>query len=95
MNLKEIAIFAWLPFLAADLGGIFGGYLSPLLMKYFKVKLIPSRIAGIVLGAILMIGPGCIGLAASPYLAIALFCIWRLRAPNDFCAAQHAERGCV
>jgi MFS transporter, ACS family, hexuronate transporter len=75
MNLKEIAIFAWLPFLAADLGGIFGGYLSPLLMKYFKVKLIPSRIAGIVLGAILMIGPGCIGLAASPYLAIALFCI--------------------
>jgi ACS family hexuronate transporter-like MFS transporter len=75
MNLKDIAIFAWLPFLAADLGGIFGGYLSPFLMEYFKVKLIPSRIAGIVLGAILMIGPGCIGLAASPYLAIGLFCI--------------------
>jgi ACS family hexuronate transporter-like MFS transporter len=75
MNLKDIAVFAWLPFLAADLGGIFGGYLSPFLMKYFKVKLIPSRIAGIALGAILMIGPGCIGLAASPYLAIGLFCI--------------------
>src|ERR1700756_1997924 len=75
MDLKEIAIFAWLPFLAADLGGIFGGYLSPLLMKFFRIKLINSRIAGIVLGAILMIGPGCIGLAASPYLAIALFCI--------------------
>jgi hypothetical protein len=44
-------------------------------MKYFKVELIPSLIAGIVLGAILMIGPGCIGLAASPYLAIGLFCI--------------------
>jgi ACS family hexuronate transporter-like MFS transporter len=75
MDLKEIAIFAWLPFLAADLGGIFGGYLSPLLMKFFGIKLIDSRIAGIVLGAILMIGPGSIGLAASPYLAIALFCI--------------------
>jgi MFS transporter, ACS family, hexuronate transporter len=75
MDLKQIAIFAWLPFLAADLGGIFGGYLSPLLMKYFHVKLIDSRIAGIVLGAILMIGPGSIGLAASPYVAIALFCI--------------------
>jgi MFS transporter, ACS family, hexuronate transporter len=75
MDLKEIAIFAWLPFLAADLGGIFGGYLSPLLMKFFRIKLIDSRIAGIVLGAILMIGPGSIGLAASPYLAIALFCI--------------------
>jgi len=75
MNLKEIAIFAWLPFLAADLGGIFGGYLSPFLMKQFKMKLINSRIAGIVLGALLMIGPGSIGLAASPYVAIALFCI--------------------
>ena len=75
MNLKQIAVFAWLPFLAADLGGIFGGYLSPLMMRYFKFSLIPSRIAGIVLGAILMIGPGCIGLAASPYVAIALFCI--------------------
>ena len=75
MDIKEIAIFAWLPFLAADLGGIFGGYLSPLLMKYFHIKLIDSRIAGIVLGALLMIGPGSIGLADSPYLAIALFCI--------------------
>lgn len=75
MNLKEIAIFAWLPFLAADLGGIFGGYLSPFLMKVFKMELISSRIAGIVLGAILMIGPGSIGLAASAYVAIALFCV--------------------
>jgi MFS transporter, ACS family, hexuronate transporter len=75
MNLKEIAVFAWLPFLAADLGGIFGGYLSPILMRVFKMSLVPSRIGGIVLGAMLMIGPGSIGLAASPYLAIALFCI--------------------
>jgi len=75
MDLKQIAIFAWMPFLAADLGGIFGGYLSPLMMKYFKVQLIHSRIVGIVLGALLMIGPGSIGLVASPYAAIALFCI--------------------
>jgi len=39
------------------------------------MELINSRIAGIVLGAILMIGPGSIGLAASPYVAIALFCV--------------------
>ena len=75
MNLKEIAIFAWLPFLAADLGGIFGGYLSPLVMKVFKLQLINSRIVGIVLGALMMIGPGSIGLVASPYTAIALFCM--------------------
>ena len=75
MNLKEIAIFGWLPFLAADLGGIFGGYLSPFVMKIFKVQLVNSRIVGIVLGALLMIGPGLIGLVASPYTAIALFCM--------------------
>jgi MFS transporter, ACS family, hexuronate transporter len=75
MDLKQIAIFAWLPFLAADLGGILGGYLSPFLMKYFRVPLIWSRVAGVVLGAFMMIGPACIGLVASPYSAIALFCV--------------------
>jgi ACS family hexuronate transporter-like MFS transporter len=75
MDLKEIALFAWLPFLAADLGGLFGGYLSPFLMKHLRVPLIWSRIAGVVLGAVMMIGPACIGLVASPYQAIALFCV--------------------
>ena len=45
MDLKEIALFAWLPFFAADLGGLFGGYLSPFLMKHLRVQLIWSRIA--------------------------------------------------
>ncbi|BAN26126.1 major facilitator superfamily MFS_1 [Caballeronia insecticola] len=75
MDLKHIAMFAWLPFLAADLGGLFGGYLSPFLMKRFRLPLVASRIAGVVLGAFMMIGPACIGLVASPYEAIALFCV--------------------
>lgn len=75
MDLKEIALFAWVPFLAADLGGLFGGYLSPFLMKHLRISLIWSRIAGVVLGAVMMIGPACIGLVASPYEAIALFCV--------------------
>jgi ACS family hexuronate transporter-like MFS transporter len=75
MDLKQIALFAWLPFLAADLGGVLGGYLSPFLIKRFHMPLISSRITGIALAAVLMIAPGCIGLAASPYTAIALFCI--------------------
>lgn len=74
MDLKQIALFAWLPFLAADLGGILGGYLSPFLMQR-GVSLIPSRVAGIALGSVMMIAPGCIGLAVSPYAAIALFCV--------------------
>jgi hypothetical protein len=73
MNIKEIALFAWLPFLAADIGGILGGYLCPFFMKYFKMSVLNSRLAGVVVGALCMIGPGCIGLAANPYTAIALF----------------------
>lgn len=75
MDLKHIAAFAWLPFLAADLGALTGGYISPILMKRFKLQLIKSRVWGIVGAALLMIGPGLIGLVASPYTAIALFCI--------------------
>ena len=75
MDLKQIALFAWLPFLAADGGGVLGGYLAPFLVRFFGVRLIPSRVLGISLGAVLMIAPGCIGLAGSPYLAIALFCV--------------------
>jgi ACS family hexuronate transporter-like MFS transporter len=64
-----------LPFLAADMGSLVGGYLSPFLVRRFRVPLVASRIVGIGMAAILMIAPGCIGLAASPYTAIALFCI--------------------
>jgi hypothetical protein len=38
MNIKEIALFAWPPFLATDIGGILGGYLCPFFMKYFKME---------------------------------------------------------
>ncbi|MGB7194575.1 MAG: MFS transporter [Collimonas pratensis] len=75
MNLKEFAIFGWMPFFAADMGGILGGYLSPFLMKHFKFKLVNSRIAGIATGALLMTSVGFVGYVESPYMAIALFCI--------------------
>lgn len=75
MDLGQIALFAWTPFLAADFGGVAGGYLSPFLMRTFRMSLAPSRIVGVVLGAVLMIAPGCVGLATSPYMAILLFCI--------------------
>ncbi|CAM2197727.1 MFS transporter [Paraburkholderia sp. A1RI_3L] len=75
MNLKEIALFAWLPFLAADVGCVLGGYLSPLFHKYCNVSLFASRKMVMVFGSLCMIGPACIGLAVSPYTAIALFCV--------------------
>jgi len=75
MDLKQIAIYAWLPFLAADFGGLFGGFISPFFMRAFGASLVWSRVYGVALAAALMIGPGCIGLVASPYTAIALFCL--------------------
>lgn len=75
MNLKEIAMFAWLPFLAADIGCVLGGYLSPFFHKYCKVSLLTSRKLVMLVGAVCMIGPACIGWVVSPYTAIALFCI--------------------
>lgn len=77
-NLKEIAMFAWMPMLFADVGCILGGYLPPLFQKYFKVNLIVSRKLVVTMGGVLMIGPGTIGLFTSPYAAIALLCIGAL-----------------
>ncbi|AJJ35980.1 major Facilitator Superfamily protein [Yersinia rochesterensis] len=74
-NLKEIAMFAWMPMLFADLGCILGGYLPPLFQKYLKVNLIVSRKLVVTMGGLLMIGPGMIGLFTSPYAAIALLCV--------------------
>ena len=75
MNLKEIAMFAWLPFLAADIGCVLGGYLSPLFHKYMGVSLFTSRKMVVAVGAFCMIGPAFVGIVASPYAAIALLCV--------------------
>jgi len=73
MDIKQFALFAWLPFLAADIGCIAGGYVSPFFANRFRMSLVNSRIAGIGIGALCMIGPGLIGLVVSPIAAILLF----------------------
>ncbi len=75
MNLKEVALFAWMPFLAADIGCVLGGYLSPFFHRYLKVSLFTSRKLVFIVGALCMVGPACVGLVASPYAAIALLCV--------------------
>src|SRR6266496_346900 len=71
-DLKQIALFAWLPFLAADLGCLFGGAVSIVLQKYAKLNLVNARRGAFTLGACLMMGVGFVGFVASPYAAIAL-----------------------
>jgi MFS transporter, ACS family, hexuronate transporter len=67
--LKQIVLFAWLPFLAADIGCLFGGTFSLWLQKYWHINLINARRAAFRLGAVRMLG---VGFVESPYAAIAL-----------------------
>jgi ACS family hexuronate transporter-like MFS transporter len=71
-DLKQIALFAWLPFLAADIGCIFGGAFSLWMQKYWRISLINARRASFTLGAVMMLGVGFVGFVQSPYAAIAL-----------------------
>jgi len=71
-DLKQIALFAWLPFLAADVGCFFGGTISLALQKYFNVGLINARRGAFTTGACLMMGVGFVGFVENPYAAIAL-----------------------
>ncbi|MEO5492855.1 MAG: MFS transporter [Sphingomonas sp.] len=75
MDLAHSLIFTAAMFVAADLGGIFGGFLSPILMRRFGMGVIRSRVVGFALAAALMIAPGCVGLAPNPYAAVVLLCV--------------------
>jgi ACS family hexuronate transporter-like MFS transporter len=74
LDLKSIALWAWLPFLAADFGSLAAGLLPPWLMRR-GASLLTSRKITMTLGALCMVGPACIGLAGSPGVAIVLFCV--------------------
>ncbi len=73
-NLKEIALTAWLPFLAADLGCMFGGVVVAFLQKR-GVSLINARRGAFTVGAGLMTGMAFVGFVESPYVAVALLCL--------------------
>ncbi|WP_420139256.1 MFS transporter [Sphingomonas sp.] len=73
-DLSQIAIFAWLPFLAADLGCLFGPAVVAFLQRK-GVDLIDARRWAFTLGAVLMTAMTMVGLATNPYVAIALLCI--------------------
>jgi len=72
LDLKQIALFAWLPFLAADLGCMFGGAVSLWLQKTTGLSLINARRSSFTLGAILMTGVAFVGFVDNPYVAIGL-----------------------
>lgn len=74
LDLKSVALWGWMPFVAADLGSLVAGLLPSWLMRR-GTGMLASRKITMSIGALWMIGPACIGLAPSPGVAIALFCV--------------------
>ncbi|EJK0118810.1 MFS transporter [Escherichia coli] len=75
MDLKQIALFAWLPFLAADLGSIASGYLTKLYTRLFGLSRVNSVVASSVSGAFLMVSLAVMAFINNPYIAIVLISI--------------------
>jgi len=73
-DLKQIALFAWLPFLAADLGCLFGPAVVVWLQRR-GIGLIDARRCAFTLGAVLMTSMMFVGTVTSPVAAIALLCL--------------------
>jgi ACS family hexuronate transporter-like MFS transporter len=73
-DLAHIALYAFLPFVAADLGCLVGPSLV-LWLQRRGLKLIDARRGAFTFGALLMTGTIFVGLVHSPYVAVALLCL--------------------
>jgi ACS family hexuronate transporter-like MFS transporter len=73
-DLKQIALFAWLPFLAADLGCLFGPAIAAWLHRR-GMHLIDARRVAFTVGALMMTGMMFVSSVESPVLAVALLCL--------------------
>ncbi|HTU67408.1 MAG TPA: MFS transporter [Steroidobacteraceae bacterium] len=73
-DLKQIAMFAWLPFVTADVGCLAGPTIAMWLQKR-GVGLINARRCAFTVGAVLMLGMMFVGKVDNAYAAIALLCL--------------------
>ncbi|MEO8063628.1 MAG: MFS transporter [Pseudomonadota bacterium] len=73
-DLKQIAMFAWLPFVTADIGCMAGPTIA-LWLQRRGMSLINARRCAFSVGALLMTGMAFVGKVADPYAAIALLCL--------------------
>jgi MFS transporter, ACS family, hexuronate transporter len=74
-DLKTIAMTAWLPFVAADLGCLMGGSLSAWLRARFGTPIVDGKRMVFTLGALLMVAMAGVGLVSNPATAIFLLCL--------------------
>ena len=71
-KLKDIAMFAWLPFLMADLGSLAGGYLTPWVGRHFNLTRVNAAIVTSSTGALVMVSLVFAAFAHNPYIAVLL-----------------------
>lgn len=74
LNIKEIGLYGWMPFLAADLGCLFGGYLSPFFRR-LGFSLLMARKLALTVPCLTMIGILFVFRAPNVYWALFYFCI--------------------
>jgi MFS transporter, ACS family, hexuronate transporter len=74
-DLKQIGYFTWVPFIAADLGSLFGGMLSPFFINKVKLPIMRARKCSAAVAAFLMIFAIFVGRAPSAGWAIFFICI--------------------
>jgi ACS family hexuronate transporter-like MFS transporter len=73
-DIKQIAMFAWLPFVTADVGCMAGPAIA-LWLQRRGFSLINARRCAFTVGAVLMLGMAFVGKVHDPYAAIALLCL--------------------
>ena len=73
-GLKQIAFFAWIPFVASDLGNFAGGLVSRALIRR-GMPVLRSRKVVCVASAIPMLSAIPASLAATPFSALAFICV--------------------
>jgi ACS family hexuronate transporter-like MFS transporter len=73
-DIKQLAMFAWLPFLTADIGAMTGPTIAYWLQKR-GVSLINARKCAVTVGAVLMTSMLFVAKVDDPYAAILLLCL--------------------
>ncbi|HET7544094.1 MAG TPA: MFS transporter [Polyangiaceae bacterium] len=74
-DLKQLAIFAWMPFLAADIGSLSGGLIAAAVQRHTKLSLVDARRIAFTAGVVLMLPVAFVGSVKSPYFAVGLLCL--------------------
>lgn len=74
-DLKQLAIFTWMPFLAADVGSLSGGLIASAVQRHTRLSLVDARRIAFTVGVLLMLPVALVGTVKSPLLAVGLLCL--------------------